>query len=104
MSDNAALVNLDYQQVNYLLELLRKRTPEELVIGALLFAPAFTPEMRQALMLLHLERSAGAVHDVAVRRSATPNFQTDCQPEGAGRRSHPLTTDSPRSKRAGGCR
>ena len=58
MSDNAAPANLDYQQVDHLLELLRKRTPEELVIGAQLFAPAFTPEMRQALMLLHLERSA----------------------------------------------
>jgi hypothetical protein len=53
MSDNAAPVNLEYQRVNYLLELLRKRTPEELVIGAVLFAPAFTPEMRQALTLLH---------------------------------------------------
>jgi hypothetical protein len=95
MSDNAAPVNLDYQQVNYLLELLRKRTPEEIVIGALLFAPAFTPEMRQALILLHLERSAGGVHNAAVRRSATPNLQTDCQPKGAGRRSHPLITASP---------
>jgi hypothetical protein len=95
MSGNAAPVNLDYQQVNYLLELLRKRTSEEFVIGALLFAPAFTPEMRQALMLLHLERSTGGVHNVAVRRSATPNLQIDCQPEGAGQRSHLLITASP---------
>ena len=95
MSDHAAPVNLDYQQVNYLLELLRKRTPEELVIGALLFAPAFTPEMRQALTLLHLERSTGGVHNVAVRRSATANLRTDCRSKGAGRQSHRLTTASP---------
>jgi hypothetical protein len=84
MSDNAALVNLDYQQVNYLLELLRKRTPEELVIGALLFAPAFTPEMRQALILLHLERSTGGVHNgVAPPQTSRPIVNRRAPADGA---------------------
>ena len=47
---------LDERRVNHLLELLRKRTPEEIGI-AMIFAPAFTPEMWRALELLRLERS-----------------------------------------------
>jgi hypothetical protein len=65
MGDNPASVDLDHQRVRHLLERLRRRTPEEVVIGALLFAPAFTPEMREALRLLHLERSTEAVHNAA---------------------------------------
>ena len=81
MSDNPAPVDLDHRRVRYLLQLLRRRTPEEVVSGALLFAPAFTPEMREALRLLHLERSTGALHNAAVRPSANTNLQTGYQPE-----------------------
>ena len=79
MSEDPASVHLDHQRVHYLLQLLRKRTPEEVVIGALLFAPAFTPEMRQALRLLHLERSTEAVHNGA----PTARLRTSSQPEGS---------------------
>jgi hypothetical protein len=79
MSDNPAPVDLDHRRVRYLVQLLRRRTPEEVVIGALLFAPAFTPEMREALRLLHLERSTEAVHNAA----PTARLRTFSQPEGS---------------------
>jgi hypothetical protein len=78
MGDNPASVDLDHQRVRHLLELLRRRTPEEVVIGALLFAPAFTPEMREALRLLHLERRTEAVRNAA----PTARLRTCSPPEG----------------------
>jgi hypothetical protein len=79
MGDNPASVDLDHQRVRHLLERLRRRTPEEVVIGALLFAPAFTPEMREALRLLHLERSTEAVQNAA----PTARLRTFSQSEGS---------------------
>lgn len=73
-------VDFDHHRVRHLLQLLRRRTPEEVMIGAMLFAPAFTPEMREALRLLHLERSR---MDNPALPHSTPSPQTGCRPEGA---------------------
>src|SRR5690348_3663475 len=56
MSDNPVPMDLDHHQVRHLLQLLRNRTPEEVTIGALLFAPAFNSEMKEALSNRGLER------------------------------------------------
>jgi hypothetical protein len=79
MSNNPAPVDIDHRRVRYLLQLVRGRTAEEIVIGALLFAPAFTPEMREALRLLHLEGSTEAVHNA----TPTARLRTFGQPEGS---------------------
>jgi hypothetical protein len=76
MSGDPAPVDINYQRVLHLLELLRKRTPEELVVGGLVFAPAFTPEMRQALMLLQLERSADSFVRLKSHAETPANLRT----------------------------
>ena len=66
MSKSVPVDDLYGHRVRHLLQLLRGRTPEELMIGGLLFAPAFTPEMREALRLLHLERGTGEASSATV--------------------------------------
>jgi hypothetical protein len=46
------------KRVVYLVELLRRRTPEEITAGVMALAGSFTPEMWRALELLRLERGA----------------------------------------------
>ena len=50
---------LDGKRVAYLLELSRRRTPEEITNGVMALAGSFSAEMWRALELLRLERSPG---------------------------------------------
>ena len=49
---------LNHQRVMELLETLRERSPEEVMIGSLALGASFTPEMWHALELLRKERSS----------------------------------------------
>jgi hypothetical protein len=48
---------LDGKRVAHLLELLRRRTPEEITTGVMALAGFFSPEMWRALQLLRLRPS-----------------------------------------------